>query len=232
MQPHITMKNSFPRWALGELNAEPEVMDYLQTFVDRIFKYAVGSFEWTNTKQIIVKVQKGSTFQTKYGTLDGVRGYHKIPCRTYTSGSHQAGGINTADFIEKGGKATVTVNIGTIYYRKYVLMIEKGISHGAAMGMVKGELAQTVFHELTHAHQHDRGSLWFERSANGKKWAHVWEGDKPVVVENLSYNSYLALPWEVEARSRADSLVAGFTRHLKIRNAKSLTFNELESILK
>ncbi|CAL9974827.1 hypothetical protein VPHD528_0191 [Vibrio phage D528] len=232
MLPHITMQNSFPSWALEELNAETEVIEYLKGYVDRVLKYAVGSFEWNHTKQLVVKVQKGSTFRTRYGILNGVRGYHNVPCKTYTSGSHQAGGFNTEDFISKGAKATITINIGTIYYRKYVKMVENGITHGAAMGMVKGELAQVVFHELTHAHQHDRGDLWFELDTKRNKWAHVWKDEMTVVVESLSYNSYLALPWEVEARSRADSLVAGFTKHLKIRNAKSLTFNELQEILK
>ncbi|QZI90428.1 hypothetical protein MYOV003v1_p0104 [Vibrio phage 207E48.1] len=226
----ITYNDTFPRWALSELGADEQTIDHLQGYVNDVLKYAVGAFEWDVTREVIVKIQKGATYRIRRGRLNGVYGAWKVPCKTTTYGRNRSG-FNPADIAKTGGKTEITLNIGSAYYNYYVRMVDEGdMGHKAAMNYLRGQIAETIFHELTHAYQHDTGIL--TNTCSNRIWYHIWDGQPRVNVNSLSFESYRALPWEVEARSRASSLVKGFAKHRKIHKAKSLTFNELQLILK
>ncbi|AUR97880.1 hypothetical protein NVP1244A_178 [Vibrio phage 1.244.A._10N.261.54.C3] len=226
----IKYMESFPRWALNELGASESMIDYLQHYVERVMKYAVGSFDWEVTTHVDVKIQKGATFRMRRGTLKGVYGLHKVPCQHVTYGVNRSG-IDADDI--KGrlrGKTTIVINIGSAYYHKYVRAIEAGVSETTAMNSLRGELAETIFHEMAHSHQYDVGHL--SNSKSNGVWYHNWCGWKSLNIRNLSYESYRALPWEVEARLKAKTLCVGFGRHIKIHNMKTLSYNDLQKLLK
>lgn len=68
------------------------------------------------------------------------------------------------------------------------------------------DLLDTIFHELTHLKQHLVGDLKMEYNRD------IWKG-APFPTTNftkLKYTTYLALPWEVEARKVAKEMLILF----------------------
>lgn len=74
------------------------------------------------------------------------------------------------------------------------------------------DLICTIFHELTHFHQHLRGDLW--RSFDGRV---MWKGTPFPSMNSDDFEIYNNLPWEVEARTIADET-------LKLFKAKHKSF--------
>ena len=61
-------------------------------------------------------------------------------------------------------------------------------------------IIKTIAHELTHSEQYKQERLTWEMDKN------CWDGK--LYKKASTHKAYLALPWEVEARARADEFVA------------------------
>lgn len=65
-----------------------------------------------------------------------------------------------------------------------------------------GIILSTFIHEAVHAEQCLKGYLQFKEDGV------YWYGEKKcVLIDDLSYDDYMALPWEVDARIKQDALV-------------------------
>jgi hypothetical protein len=85
-----------------------------------------------------------------------------------------------------------------VYYRKRKqAAVDPRISKKAFINV--------LVHELVHAQQYHKGQLDAEFNYAKRAFEYIWNGENYGKIP-LSHEKYLALPWEVEARTIADML--------------------------
>ena len=75
------------------------------------------------------------------------------------------------------------------------------------------EMIETLGHELSHYKQYKDGVLDQDWDDDNERWLCVWNGKH--YKEATTYNQYLKLPWEVEARVGGTKARKAFTSKLR-----------------
>jgi hypothetical protein len=83
-------------------------------------------------------------------------------------------------------------------------------------------VVETLIHELVHIEQFLQGRLSQHFDPQCNQWLCIWNGNR--YTNPTSYKAYLNLPWEIEARNRADAYLQKYlTVQLYLTNPYATT---------